>query len=102
MFCITIASAPSRHESALLSLECIRKKGDIKDQFILYCIVLVQRKVHKNCGTKPSSAYHDAKAEFHRPLKGDLIFKGKVAHLKGGISKQNSFQSKFEQANIAD
>ena len=34
----TIASAPPRHESALLSLTCIRKKGNIKDK--LYCIVL--------------------------------------------------------------
>ena len=34
---ITIASAPPRRESALLSLAYIRTKGDIKDQ--LYCIV---------------------------------------------------------------
>ena len=32
MLCITIASTPPRRESALLSLACIRKKGDIKDQ----------------------------------------------------------------------
>src|SRR6218665_586774 len=37
MLCITIASAPPRREIALLSLACIRKKGDIKDE--LYCIV---------------------------------------------------------------
>jgi len=35
MLYITIASAPPRREIALLSLACIRKKGDIKDQ--LYC-----------------------------------------------------------------
>src|SRR6218665_3115798 len=34
---ITIASAPPRRESALLSLAYIRTKGDIKDQ--LFCIV---------------------------------------------------------------
>src|SRR6218665_1969869 len=38
MLCITIAYAPPRRESSLLSLACIRKKGYIKDQ--LYCIVL--------------------------------------------------------------
>jgi len=39
MLCITIASAQPRRESALLSLACIRKKGDIKYQ--LYCIVFI-------------------------------------------------------------
>jgi len=39
MLCITIVSSPLRHESALLSLACSRKRSTIKDQ--LYCIVKV-------------------------------------------------------------
>src|SRR6218665_2441989 len=43
MLCNSIASAPPRRVTALLSLACILKKGEIKDVLyctVLYCIVL--------------------------------------------------------------
>src|SRR6218665_2365217 len=43
MLCITIASVPPRRESALLSLACTRKNGNIKDSILFYSHIYIRR-----------------------------------------------------------